>query len=144
MDAEYHFDIAEIRDSIARAEVVTLFFPLIRRTLLVDTRHDDKEEPLVQLVPMVNSVDERFRYLKKIRPSLGRPDSIVFIPWPKYARSLETLGILDAFESRLVAEGHGDLARKLVPIYNELCSAEAEELRNAVLGENYQTIWERK
>lgn len=144
MDAEYHFDIAEILDSIARAEVVTLFFPLIRRTILVDMRHDEREIPMVQLVPMVNSVDERFRYLKKTRPSLGRPESIVFVPWPKYARSLERLGILEALSKRFTAEGYPQLTEQLGPIYRELCGAESEELRRAVLGENYQTIWERK
>ncbi len=144
MDAEYHFDIAEIRDSIARAEVITLFFPLIRRTILVDMRQDEHEIPMIQLVPMVNSVDERFRYLKRTRPSLGRPESIVFVPWPKYARSLEPLGIIDAFARRFAAEGHPELADQLAPIYRELVEAEAEELRHAVRGENYQTIWERK
>ncbi len=93
MDSDFSVNIREIMRNIDSADVLTIYFPIIRRTLLVDTRADSAEGPLVRVVPMVNSVEERFRSLKKLRPQFPRPESITLVPWPKYVRSMESLGI---------------------------------------------------
>jgi hypothetical protein len=142
MDAEYHFDLGEIGESIDTAEVVGIFLPLLRKTLLVDFRANETDAPYVAVVPMANSVEERFRSLKKIRPRFPRPDSMVLIPWPRYARSLEPLGVLDRIRARLEREGFAEQARLLPDCYADLRDAERTEIANAITGEQYQTIWQ--
>ncbi len=142
MDAEYHFDVGEILDSIDKADVISLFFPLIRRTLLVDLRTNETEGPLMQVVPMANTVDERFRSLRNMRPRFARPESITLIPWPKYTRSLAALGVLDRLASRFARSGFSDLVDRLPALIRELAQAERIEVANAITGTEYQTLWE--
>jgi hypothetical protein len=142
MDGEYQFDIGEIGDSIDNADVVGLYFPLLRKTLLLDFRTNDVDGPYMQVVPMANSVEERFRSLKKMRPRFPRPESITLIPWPKYVRSLKALGVLDRLNARFAREGFRDLIDRLPGCVEELTAAERTEITNAITGTEYQSIWE--
>lgn len=142
MDGEYSFDLGEIGDSVDSADVIGLYFPLVRKTLLVDFRSSDLDGPYMQVVPMANSVEERFRSLKKIRPRFPRPESITLIPWPKYTRSLKSLGVVDRLNARFARAGFTDLLQRLPGCIDELAAAEREELENAITGRQYQTMWE--
>ena len=77
------------------ADVIALYFPLLRKTLLMDMRTNDVDGPMIRVVPMANTPEERFQSLLKMRPRFGRPDSITIIPWLKYVPSLVDLGIWD-------------------------------------------------
>src|SRR4051812_20468969 len=84
MDNEFGLDLREIIKKFENAEVLSVYFPLLAKTLVIDMRSDDESEPLVRIVPMVNSVEERFRSLRRMRPRFRRPESITLVPWPKY------------------------------------------------------------
>ncbi|MBI2906063.1 MAG: hypothetical protein HYX92_00260 [Chloroflexi bacterium] len=142
MDSEYCIDIAEICRSVDSAEVVSMYFPLLRRAVLVDFRSDSVEGPMVKVVPMVDSIEDRFRSLRRLRPRFARPESITVIPWPKYVRSLERLGIWDRIVQRLVASEHAAVVDACARSFNELLQIEAEELLNAIKGETYQSVWQ--
>ncbi len=143
MDAEFRFDLAEIRSGIQSAQVIGLYFPLLRRTLLIDLRSNDADGPMLKVVPMAGSVEERFQSLKKLRPRFPRPESITLIPWPKYVVSLANLEILDLLRSRFANEGFPDLDRQLAAAYEELLAAERSEIRDAITGgESYRTLWD--
>ena len=45
MDNDFRIDLAEVAKSIEGAEVVTLFFPILRKTLLIDIRFDVEDDP---------------------------------------------------------------------------------------------------
>ena len=47
--------------SIDEAEVMSLFFPTFRNAVVIDTRHNDAEGPMVRIVSMVASPQERLR-----------------------------------------------------------------------------------
>jgi len=122
---------------------MTIFFPVLGKVLLVDTRHNDDDTPLVKIVPMVTSIEERVKSLQRIRPKYGRPDSVTAIPWLRYVRSLETSGVLDHLIYRLVALGGLEIGEACEKAYRELLEVERKETAAAVCGEGYQTIWQR-
>jgi len=141
MDSDFRIDVSEVNRNLDAADVIALYFPLLRKTLLMDLRVNDVDGPMIRVVPMANTPDERFQSLLKMRPRLGRPESITIIPWPKYAASLKSLGIWDHIVRRYADAGSAPLVRECQKCYAELASLERDELRRAITGENYETIW---
>lgn len=144
MDSDFVIDLPEILKNIQSAEVISLYFPLFRKVLLADFRHDDMEGPMVRVAPMVDSVDERIRALRRMRPRFGKPESVTLIPWPKYVDSVERLGVLQALVQRVVLLGYLDRAADFRTCMDELRAAEQRELLAAIKGEYYETLWQRK
>ena len=56
MDNDFRLDVSEILAAVEKAEVLTIFFPLLGKALLIDTRSNEVEGPIVKAVPMVASV----------------------------------------------------------------------------------------
>ena len=141
MDSDFRFDVGEVNRSIDAAEVIALYFPLLRKTLLMDFRTNDLDGALIRVVPMANTPEERFQSLLKMRPRFGRPESITIIPWVKYARSLVDMGIWEHVVRRLADSGSPEAVRDSERSYQELERLERREIRRALTGENYETIW---
>ncbi len=141
MDGDFQVDITEIARNIETGEIISIYFPLLRKALLVDTRCDVENEPLVKLMPMVDSVEERFRSIRRLRPRFPRPESVTVIPWPKYVDSLLRLGIWDRLLTRLTASGYKNAVRACNQALDELRGLERLELARVITGENYHTLW---
>ncbi|MEX2245326.1 MAG: hypothetical protein WEC75_01450 [Dehalococcoidia bacterium] len=142
MDSDYRIDVSEVNRNLAIAEVIALYFPLLRKTLLMDMRTNDVDGPMIRVVPMANTPEERFQSLLKMRPRFKRPDSITIIPWPKYVQSLVELGIWDQIVRRYAEAGAPALVRECEKCLGELGKLEREEVRKAILGEEpYETMW---
>jgi hypothetical protein len=142
MDFDYRVDISEVQRGIDSSEVIALYFPLLRKTLLMDTRHNAVDGPLIKVVPMASSAEERFRELRRLRPRFPRPESLTLIPWPKYVSSLVQLEVWDHIVRRFVDVGSPDIVRQCEACLRELRDAEREELRRAITGEHYQSLWD--
>ena len=143
MDFDYRLDLTEVMNVIETADVIALYFPLIRKTLLVDVRSSAVDGPLVKVVPMVSTPEERLKTLRQLRPRFPRPESITIIPWPKYVGSLVRLGVWERIMGRFVDLGSPDIVRECEAAYDELLALEQEEIRKAVSGEGYDAVWER-
>jgi hypothetical protein len=141
LDSDYRIDVREVNKNIDVAEVIALYFPLLRKTLLMDMRTNDVDGAMIRVVPMANTPEERFQSLLKMRPRFGRPDSITIIPWPKYVQSLEDLGIRERIVRRLADTGSADAVRESERCFSELAKLERKEIYRAITGENYETIW---
>ena len=143
MDGDFRIDLSDILKSIAAAEVISIYFPLLRKTLLIDTRFTMEDSPLVAVVPMTTSIEERFRTLRKLRPYLPRPKSIAVVPWPLYAESLVRLGIWQKLLERFVDSGHKEAVQACNEAMREIIELEQDELSAVLRGENYHTLWAR-
>ena len=144
MDQEFHVDVDEVRRTLDRAEVITLFFPYFRKTLLLDTRHSQADPPLVRVVPMVASGEERLKSVQRMRPRFGRPESLALIAWPRYVSSVKELGVWQLIVERLVTAGGPACEVALERCYRELLREERAEFRRAVTGEGYRALWQRR
>jgi hypothetical protein len=107
----------------------------------MDLRHNEIDGPMIKVVPMANTPEERFQSLLKMRPRFGRPESITIIPWPKYVTSLPDIGIWDHIVRRYADTGSAETVRECEKCLMELQTLEREEIARAIRGENYETIW---
>ena len=144
MDQEFRIDLTEVRQSVGRAEVVTVHFPYFRETLLLDTRKSATEPPLAKIRPSVSSVDERIKDIRSLRPRFGRPESITYIPWPKYVFSLKESGVWDVVVDRMVMAGGAPMEAELERLYRKLRADEWNQYRAAIAGKGYKAVWERR
>ena len=142
MDNDFRLDLSEILAAVEKAEVLTIFLPLLGQVLLVDTRSDEVEGPLVQAVPMVASVEERVRSLERLRPRFGRPRGIVAIPWFRRVESLRELGVIASISRRLARNGRCGVDCETA--LQALLQTEQKQLHAAVKGTTYQTLWQRE
>ncbi|MDZ4278335.1 MAG: hypothetical protein U1B78_04270 [Dehalococcoidia bacterium] len=142
MDSDFRIDITEVNRAIDVGDIVALYFPLLRKTLLMDTRTNAVDGPMIKVVPMASSPEERFRELVRMRPRFPKPESINIIPWPKYAHSLERLGVWDHIVRRYIDIGPPEIVRQCTRSLEEIYQVEREEIRRAITGDNYETLWD--
>ncbi len=143
IDGGYDIDIEAVVQNIDEAEVVTLHFPILRQTLLIDTRCTPQDGPLVRVMPMVNNTEERFASLRALRPGLPRPHSITMIPWARSIGALEWVGVWNRVLARLERCGTPETLRSARRTLRQLRSLELVELREAIVGRQYRTVWSR-
>ncbi len=141
LDGGYELDIEGICESVDEVEVISLYFPMLRRTLLMDTRSGDLVRPYIGIVPMVRTPAERFESLKRLRPRLPRPDSITIVPWTRRVGALEEAGVWERVLARLEDEGGEAELTRACDCLAELYALEQQELGNAIRGRQYETIW---
>src|SRR5262249_25160379 len=130
--------------NIAEAQVVALYFPLMRKTLILDARTSANAGPMVCVVEMVNTGEERVRSLRRLRPQFSRPDSITMIPWLRRVDTLHRVGVWTQVERRLESVGGREALDEAGRCLSELRRYEQREILRAVTGERYQTLWGRK
>ena len=140
-DDDFESDLDEIVSNIDSAEVISIFLPTLRRSVVIDTRTNEHDGAMVRLMPMVASPQERLRSLRRLRPSFPRVHNLALIPWLRYVESLVKLGVWTRVVSRLEAAGQDAAASECGEVLRELQAVEKAEMASVVRGENYHTIW---
>ncbi|MBX7111649.1 MAG: hypothetical protein K1X87_07360 [Dehalococcoidia bacterium] len=143
IDGGYDIDLEAVNQNVEEAEVVTFYFPMLRRTLLVDMRCGPLEGPLICVVAMVDSSAQRYESLRRLRPQLPRPESLTMIPWAHSIGALEETGVWDRVTGRLLECGAADVLVEAGRCLRELRVLELNELRLAIRGPEYRTVWGR-
>lgn len=144
MDNDFGINLAEVAALIREADVLVVRFPLVDQRLLLDARTGDGDAARLLLAPRVRSLDERFRQLRQMRPDAPLPDTIRFIPWPKRVRSFRDAGLWDVLMERLETAGVDQPRSHYRELLDGLLLLEEAEIRNAITGEGYRTIWPRQ
>ncbi len=138
--------ISQVLSTIDEAEVLTIFFPNLAKALIVDTRRNYEEGPLVKVVNQVNSMEERMAAIEKMRPGLGRVRSIAGIPWTKSIRTLRENGIITRLQQRLAlsAQESYNAGQACEEAFEKLQQVEYAQWADLIKGRNqlYKTIWE--
>jgi hypothetical protein len=144
MENEFGLDLPEIKKVIDTAEVLVVRFSIVGKRLLIDARHDDEEGPLISLVPRVSTAEERFRYLKQVRPRFPLPERIMTFIWPRHVEVLLSSGVWQHIVDRLAALGHAGTAEECEAVFRELLAEEKAQVLAAIRGQSgYHTLWER-
>lgn len=143
LDGGLEVDLNAVLRNVDEVEVLSLYFPLLRKTLLLDTRSDATNGPMVAVVDMVNGSQERMRSLRRLRPQFARPESLSLIPWTRRVESLGPTGVWARIERRLAETGYPASLRDASACLDELCALQRREFARAITGEQYQTLWGR-
>ncbi len=144
MDGNFGLDLDTVIHHVENAEVFSIFFPILRRALVVDLRGAPGQDPLVRVMPMARSAADRIRSLKRQRPQLPRPTEVIAIPWATYVENVVSSGVWDRLLQRLEAAGHKDAIRTAKACLGDLRRYERQEISALIRGDQYQTIWARK
>jgi hypothetical protein len=143
VDSDFLVDVSEVRDTLASAEVISIFFPLLQKVLLIDTRHDQYEGPMVKVATVAASMEHRIRSLRRMRPRFDRPQTITLVPWPKHVETLTALGVWDLIANRLRDTGHTEAVEEGLKALKKLRRMEHNEVVSAITGQGYETLWAR-
>jgi hypothetical protein len=143
MDNDYALNLEEILRTIETAEVVRIRFLLLDKRLLIDNRCNEFEGPFLKIVARASSSEESFRNLRRLRPRFPLPERMTAIWWPKYISTLHSTGVWDALVRRIRDTGFSDSLEQCDAVMSELMDLERQEIRNAINGEGFQTIWQR-
>ena len=141
MDGDFELDVDEILTDLKDADVVSLFFPMFRKSLVLDLRSTENSGPMVKIMPMVASPQERMRAIRRLRPGFPRRHSLSVVAWPRYVDSLQTHGIWQRLVERIERAGHKQAAEDMDKALQELRRQEKAEMARVVMGDNYHTIW---
>jgi len=141
LDGNYGLDLKAIMHHVQTVDTVSIFFPIFRRSLVVDLRCGSDQRPLVAVMPMVRSAADRVRSIKRMRPNLPRPNEIVAIPWPAYVDSLVETGVWGGLTKRLAQVGTEESLIMANEALTALRHCERREIAALIKGEQYQTIW---
>lgn len=141
MEGNFLFEIDEVLRNVQEAEVMSIFFPSFQKALVIDTRVHADDGPMVLLMPMANSPQDRVRSIRRLRPGFPRLQNLTLIPWQRYVDSLVTLGIWQKIIDRIEASGDEKAIQACDAALLELRQLERKEMVGAITGENYETIW---
>lgn len=142
MDQDEQF-LSQVFNAISEADVISIFFPLLRRALVVDLRGAPDESPMIRVMGQVSSMEERITSIEQIRPDLGKVRSILGVPWLKSVRSLDEVGIISHLVERLAQAGMypGESGPALRDAVNQLWKIERMAFAGLIRGEGYKTLW---
>ena len=141
MEGNFLFDIDQVIQNVSEAEVMSVFFPTLRRSLIVDTRSNESVGPFVRLMPMARSPQDRMRSIRRLRPQFPRPANLTLIPWQRYVDSLVESGVWDQIVERIRQSGDEAAVSACSQALSDLRQMERDELVSAITGRNYHTIW---
>ncbi|MCL4241219.1 MAG: hypothetical protein KJ048_07680 [Dehalococcoidia bacterium] len=145
MSDEFGVDLDEVFKVIDTADVLVVRFHLIDKRLLVDFRTRAGVLPLMKIVPRAESVEDRFRSIKRLRPEFPLPEKVMSFHWPRSMPVLLTSGVWQHLVDRVSALGDDDTTETCGRTMEELVAMERREVFGAIRGaDHYQTIWERQ
>ncbi|MBF6600942.1 MAG: hypothetical protein IVW36_10580 [Dehalococcoidia bacterium] len=134
-------DISEVREIVATADVFTIGFRLFPERLIIDTRFDEKELPMVAIVDPVETLQERYFWLGQHRPSLGMPRDFMFFAWPHTPNYLVESGVWADIRKRLLASHFAGASETCDAALRDLVARERVANIDAITGARHETLW---
>jgi hypothetical protein len=135
--------LSQLFADMESAEVLTIFFPLWRRALVIDTRRAGAAGPYVEVAPIASSIEERLSAIERRHPDLGPVAAILSIPWLKSIGALREMGVFARITARLVAVGMPEAMAQAAcaTAQRELLAAERQATVALIRGDGYATLW---
>lgn len=145
MSDDFGIDLDEVRRVIEDSEVLIIRLETVGSRVLVDFRSTATEPPYISRVPRVNSVEERVRAVKELRPAFPYPEKLMSFAWPRRVSIIGESGLWDVVRGRMEAIGGETAGEEAVRVHRELLDEERREVLAAVRGgEGMRTIWQRE
>jgi hypothetical protein len=141
VDSSYEVDLNALLTAVRERDHLVFRFATIPLRLFLDFRTTAEDGPFVAVLPAVDSVKERMATIRAVRPRLPRPKRINVVAWPLRVGALERLAIIEAVRLRLADMDAFPALTALDDAIRELEAAERAEVRRAITGEGYKTLW---
>ncbi len=142
---DFGIDLEEVRRVIEDSEVLIIRLETVGSRVLVDFRSTSTEPPYISRVPRVNSVEERIRAVKELRPAFPYPEKLMSFAWPRRVSVIGESGLWDVVRQRMESIGGEAAGEAASRVHRELLDEERREVVAAVRGgEGMRTIWQRE
>ena len=139
-EADFH---ERMLDALRTAEVMSVFFVRVGRSLILDMRREGMTGPAALLDDIVSTPQARLHSFRRLRPGLPLPERLTLAPWTSAIRDFEQQGLLEVLLERCRLEGGDELREAASRAYRQLEILERKYLRDLVRGVGMQTIWQR-
>jgi hypothetical protein len=137
-------DFEELSKLVDSADVFTIGFANFPERLIVDSRFNERETPMVQVVDPARGVRERLNWLNRRRPSLGAPRAFSFIAWPHSPGFLVQSGVWERIRRRVGADLEPEVGVQCDLAIKQLLNLDREVTMAVLRGENCLTLWPRE
>jgi hypothetical protein len=138
-------DLEELRKVVENADVFAIGFRTFPQRLIVDARSTETEGTMMRVVEPVGTVEERFFWLGKERPSFGVPERFTFFVWPHSVRYFEESGLGQIIRERIYPlDIDGSVGHQVAESMHKLFTLERQSEFDAITGKNYHTLWQRE
>ncbi|MGD9933138.1 MAG: hypothetical protein AB7T37_05410 [Dehalococcoidia bacterium] len=145
MNDDYGVDLDEVYKVIDAADVLVVRFQIIQQRLLVDFRTKPGIGPFAAIVPRAESVEDRFRSIKRMRPDFGFPEKVMSFAWPRSVAVMVSSGVWQRVADRLASLAGSEGEAVAAAVLRDMEADEKSEVASAIRGaETYQTLWERQ
>jgi len=145
MADDFGVDLDEVYKVTDVADVLVVRFHMIQKRLLIDFRTRPGVRPLIALVPRAESVEDRFRSIRRLRSELPIPEKVMSFNWPRSMPALVNSGVWQHIVDRLATLGGHEAIDECGKAMEALVVEEHFEVIGAIRGANhYQTLWERQ
>jgi hypothetical protein len=134
-------DFDEISRLVKEADVFTVGFATFPERLIVDTRSNDRETPMIQVVEPARSARDRMVWLSRRRPSLGVPEAFSFFAWPHSPHFMVQSGTWDRIRRRVGAEFDTEVSVQCDLALKQLLNLDREATYALLKGEHCLTLW---
>jgi hypothetical protein len=134
-------DFDEVRKIVESSDVFALAFAHFPERLLVDTRSNATETPLVQVVEPAGSGEQRLAWLQRRRPTLGKPEAFQLLPWPHSPTLLSDSGVWERILHRVGADADPQVDVQCSLAMRQLRNLDREALLAMINGDDCITIW---
>ena len=91
MDGEF-LDSNDGLQGLQQADVMSIL-PALKKSIVIDTRPNKNDGPMINLLPMVWPSEERLHSLGLLRPYFPKVHELTIVEWARYVDSLVTLGV---------------------------------------------------
>jgi hypothetical protein len=136
--------LEEVYQAVDISDVLLIAFPHLAGRLLFDVRTRPGESPIIRSVPPVRGPEERFAYLRALRPGMADPERYVFLQWPLGVESLVANDVWRRIEDHCAAAGGEASVRECASLLRGLYELDHHEDVEAIRGQSYKTIWPRQ
>lgn len=132
-----------MQEAIRGAEILSLFFVRVGKSMILDFRHEPGTNAAVLLDDIVSTPQARLQSFRRLRPGLPLPERLTLAPWTNAVRDFRELGLLDETLARCEREGGLELRGIAEHAFQRLEMLERKYLRDLVRGVGMETIWKR-
>jgi hypothetical protein len=137
-------DLEDVAKLVSEADVFTVGFASFPERLIVDTRSDMKETPMVKVVEPASGPRDRLAWLQRRRPSLGAPRAFTFMAWPHSPSFMQETGVWDRIRSQVNAANDLSIEVQCDQALRELEDLDMKATLAVLRGERCLTLWPRE
>jgi hypothetical protein len=137
-------DLDDVAKLVSEADVFTVGFANFPERLIVDTRSDMNETPMVQVVEPASGPRDRLAWLQRRRPSLGAPHAFSFMAWPHSPSFMRDTGIWDRIRQQVKADTDLNIDSQCDQAIRQLQNLDLQATLAVLRGDRCLTLWPRE